>query len=336
MAISSWLAAERPHSPQTARHVEAVCRGFLCPSLGTSSDYQGWMRAAGLQPCYFADLTPQVARTWEICSQRVRRSGVRLLARCAGLNMRRFVDQFDSILEAYNTGAMRVRMLRGPELEEASLRGGSVSPPPLCSGERGANGTDAKPQAADHANFLDRRSASARMRCSPRRCAGSSRSCKGRAGLPACCCPLPARRSADWGSMRLLALQFAVIHSWFLLPSTRDRLTRFLPSPQYGCCFCVVTCCSLLLTIEAWQPVSGGLWQLHGLPHAAMMTAFLLTWAGLFYSLHLTGLGYQTGWTPWWAWVRGRDAATARRSRYAAPTASSAIPFISASWDWSG
>ena len=32
--------------------------------------------------------------------------------------------------------------------------------------------------------------------------------------------------------------------------------------------------------------------------------AFLASWVALFYSLSLTGLGYQTGWTPWWHWLR--------------------------------
>jgi protein-S-isoprenylcysteine O-methyltransferase Ste14 len=34
--------------------------------------------------------------------------------------------------------------------------------------------------------------------------------------------------------------------------------------------------------------------------------AVLLTWVGLIYRVSLTGLGWQTGLTPWWAWVRGR------------------------------
>jgi protein-S-isoprenylcysteine O-methyltransferase Ste14 len=33
---------------------------------------------------------------------------------------------------------------------------------------------------------------------------------------------------------------------------------------------------------------------------------FYASWVGLFYSLSLTGLGYQTGWTPWWHWLHGR------------------------------
>jgi protein-S-isoprenylcysteine O-methyltransferase Ste14 len=104
-----------------------------------------------------------------------------------------------------------------------------------------------------------------------------------------------------------LALQFAVIHSWLLLPRTRERLTRYLPSALYGCVFCVLTCLSLLITIEAWQHSPVVLWQLGGYGRLVVRVGFLLSWVALFYSLSLTGVGYQTGWTPWWAWVRGRS-----------------------------
>lgn len=104
----------------------------------------------------------------------------------------------------------------------------------------------------------------------------------------------------------VLAVQFSVIHSLFLLPATREYVTRRLPGPQYGCFFCTVTCLSLLVTIEAWQPSSVVFWHLQGMAAACVSVAFLLSCAALFYSLCLTGLGYQTGWTPWWAWLRGR------------------------------
>jgi protein-S-isoprenylcysteine O-methyltransferase Ste14 len=117
--------------------------------------------------------------------------------------------------------------------------------------------------------------------------------------------PLPFRPGLD----ALLALQFAVVHSFFLLPRTRERLKRYIPSPQYGCFFCVVTCTSLLLAIETWHPSGLAVWRLHGTARTVMTAAFLLTWGALFYSLSLTGLGYQTGWTPWWAWLRGRPLA---------------------------
>jgi methanethiol S-methyltransferase len=105
----------------------------------------------------------------------------------------------------------------------------------------------------------------------------------------------------------LLAIQFALIHSWLLWPRTRARLTRQVPSPLYGCFFCVLTCGSLLLTIEAWQRSPVVLWRFSGVAGLSVGVGFLLSWAALFYSLSLTGLGYQTGWTPWWAWLRGRS-----------------------------
>src|SRR5262249_9727231 len=104
----------------------------------------------------------------------------------------------------------------------------------------------------------------------------------------------------------LLAVQFAVPHSWLLLPGTRQRLQRLVPAPFYGCFFCSVTCLCLLATIELWQRQSAALWRLDGTPAALVRAVFLAFWPALIYSLSLTGLAYQTGWTPWWAWLRGR------------------------------
>jgi len=107
VAICAWLAAEKPHTASVAQQVEAVCRGFLCPSLGSASEYQRWMHDAGLETQRFLDFTPQVTRTWEICLDRVRRSRVQFLARAAGRKMTGFLNHFETILEAYRCGAMR-------------------------------------------------------------------------------------------------------------------------------------------------------------------------------------------------------------------------------------
>lgn len=104
----------------------------------------------------------------------------------------------------------------------------------------------------------------------------------------------------------LLALQFVIPHSWLLLPATRRHLEQWVPSAFYGCLFCVVTCICLLTTIECWQAREPAVWRLHGAADLLMRGAFLGCWPALFYSLSLTGLGYQTGWTPWLAWLRGR------------------------------
>ena len=104
----------------------------------------------------------------------------------------------------------------------------------------------------------------------------------------------------------LLAIIFAVPHSLLLLPSVRRWLTGCgIASAMYGCFYCVVTCIVLLITILCWQPSDLIVW---GWPRALrpwITAAFVCSWGLLLSSLHLTGLGYQTGWTPWWRWVRG-------------------------------
>ncbi|MFO0909839.1 MAG: NnrU family protein [Isosphaeraceae bacterium] len=105
----------------------------------------------------------------------------------------------------------------------------------------------------------------------------------------------------------LLALQFAVVHSVLLLPAVRSRLARWVPSALYGCLFCVATCVCLLTAMELWQPSPFALWRLQGAAAKGVDALFLLSWVALLYSLYLTGLGYQTGLTPFLAWARGRS-----------------------------
>ncbi len=111
---------------------------------------------------------------------------------------------------------------------------------------------------------------------------------------------------AHLGIDALLAIQFAVPHSVLLLPAVRRRLTRTIPAAFYGCFYCLVTCLSLLLMFAGWQPSAPVIWQTTGIGSMLISAAFFGSWLALFYSLHLTGLGYQTGWTPWWHWLRGR------------------------------
>jgi tocopherol O-methyltransferase len=106
VAICAWLAGETT-DPAHRQQVYDVCEGFLCPSLGTEHDYRQWMSEAGLQNPRVLDWTSSVAQTWEICRDRVRRMRIRWLARVLDINSVRFLDRFDTILEAYRSGAMR-------------------------------------------------------------------------------------------------------------------------------------------------------------------------------------------------------------------------------------
>jgi protein-S-isoprenylcysteine O-methyltransferase Ste14 len=109
-----------------------------------------------------------------------------------------------------------------------------------------------------------------------------------------------------WLVDSLLAVQFAVGHSWLLHPSTRKKLSKWIPGPAYGVFFCGATCLSLLLTIAFWRPIAGGPWNWTAEGFVVMRFAFFLSWVALFYSLYVSGIGYQTGWTTWWPWIRRR------------------------------
>lgn len=111
-----------------------------------------------------------------------------------------------------------------------------------------------------------------------------------------------------WCADTALALQFGLSHSLLLLPCIRSRLERFIPRPLYGCAFTAMTCLSLTLLILAWLPSGVVVYRLGGWADTAMRGAYVLSWGALIYTLGLTGYGWQTGWTPFWAWLRGQTA----------------------------
>jgi protein-S-isoprenylcysteine O-methyltransferase Ste14 len=102
------------------------------------------------------------------------------------------------------------------------------------------------------------------------------------------------------------ALLFAVPHSILLHPSPRKRITQWLPSPFYGLVFCIATCASLWLIFAVWHGSPVVVWQWPNRLRPLVEVGFFTSWLLLFYSLSLSGLGYQTGLVPWWRWVRGR------------------------------
>ncbi|HQU46928.1 MAG TPA: hypothetical protein PK867_29255, partial [Pirellulales bacterium] len=78
-----------------------------CPSLGTQENYEQWMRDAGLVVERSELWTERVMRTWEICAQRVRWTGVGLLGRLIDRDTDMFLRRFQTILAAYRSGAMQ-------------------------------------------------------------------------------------------------------------------------------------------------------------------------------------------------------------------------------------
>ncbi|MFG0261575.1 MAG: methyltransferase domain-containing protein [Novipirellula sp. JB048] len=107
MAICAWCEGEDSTRRGHREQVEEVCRRFICPSLATRQDYATWMQAAGLTVRHNLDWTARTAKTWEICKRRVARSGVRHLAKLLDRDQVAFIDGFDTLLNAYRSGAMQ-------------------------------------------------------------------------------------------------------------------------------------------------------------------------------------------------------------------------------------
>jgi hypothetical protein len=102
------------------------------------------------------------------------------------------------------------------------------------------------------------------------------------------------------------ALQFAIPHSVLLHPATRKWVTRRLRSEFYGLLFCFVTCASLWLLFAVWRGSRTIAWAWPESLRPLVTAGFVISWIATLYSLSLTGLGYQTGLTPWWHWIRRR------------------------------
>jgi protein-S-isoprenylcysteine O-methyltransferase Ste14 len=114
-----------------------------------------------------------------------------------------------------------------------------------------------------------------------------------------------SQRHGQWVVIDVgLAIFFAVSHSVMLYPPSRRKLQKWIPSAFYDSVFCVVTCLSLLLLFFAWRTSETVLWQASGWSQSLIRIGFYGSWGAMFYSLWLTGLGYQNGWTPFFYWLR--------------------------------
>lgn len=100
----------------------------------------------------------------------------------------------------------------------------------------------------------------------------------------------------------VLALQFVVPHSLLLHPRTRRTLKPWITSEFYGLFYCVATCLSLFIVFEYWQSSPVILWDARGWGRTFVLSGFYGSWLMLFFSLHISGAGYQTGWTQWLSW----------------------------------
>lgn len=102
LAVCSWLRGDGI-SPDNSL-IRDVCEAFLCPSLATAGDYLSWFAAAGLEHRAIEDLTEYVCPTWKVLAGRLRRMVA--FRPLVSRGIRRFVDGFPKIYEAFGSGVM--------------------------------------------------------------------------------------------------------------------------------------------------------------------------------------------------------------------------------------
>ncbi|MBN8525858.1 MAG: hypothetical protein J0M02_11030 [Planctomycetes bacterium] len=112
-----------------------------------------------------------------------------------------------------------------------------------------------------------------------------------------------------------LVAAFSVPHSILLLPRVRRWMAGFMPAQLSGAVFCWTSCLSLWALMLAWRPAGPELWRAEGQVLVAVLATAAAAWLLLGYSMLLSGFGWQTGMTPFLAWVRGRPDPARRFQR---------------------
>jgi tocopherol O-methyltransferase len=106
LALCAWLAGDDPTRPDYERVLGGVRRGMLCPSLGTMSDYLGWMRDAGFTDVSARDLTRRVEKTWDLSLELLGRLRISDIRDLLHQDSQKFLEAFGLMRRAYSEGIM--------------------------------------------------------------------------------------------------------------------------------------------------------------------------------------------------------------------------------------
>ncbi len=112
LGVCAWLRRDGPPECKGEEQLVAMIgEAMLSASLDGLSDYQRWMREAGLTVVAAEDITRYVERTWEQCARIAERPPIRYLLRFTSRSTQRFVNSFPLMKQAYAEGAMAFGLL---------------------------------------------------------------------------------------------------------------------------------------------------------------------------------------------------------------------------------
>jgi tocopherol O-methyltransferase len=110
LAMCSWLAGDRVETAEGAARLAELSRRLLCPSLATAREYTCWMQASGFRRVMYENITRQVERTWMHRMEAAERPEAYRLLEEAGEPVRRFVETFALMRQAFAEGIMAYGM----------------------------------------------------------------------------------------------------------------------------------------------------------------------------------------------------------------------------------
>jgi len=112
LAVCAWLRRDGPPESQAEEMLVAkIEEAMLTASLNSLSDYQRWMRKAGLAVVAAEDITCHVQRTWDQCVRIAGRPPIKYLLPFTSDATQRFVQSFPLMKRAYAVGAMGFGLL---------------------------------------------------------------------------------------------------------------------------------------------------------------------------------------------------------------------------------
>ena len=106
LAVCARLRRDGPLREHEQNLVNTIAEAMLSASLDSLSDYERWLRDAGLSVMTAEDITRHVEPTWSHCARIGDNPVVRFLLRFTSGPTQRFVRSFPLMKQAYAQGAM--------------------------------------------------------------------------------------------------------------------------------------------------------------------------------------------------------------------------------------
>ena len=96
--VAAWTGSMRDNL------IRNIAEAFLCPELWTAAEYAHQIESAGMRVVCAEELASEVARTWDLAAERIRKS--RWLLLILPGQYREFVGGVELMREAYRTGQL--------------------------------------------------------------------------------------------------------------------------------------------------------------------------------------------------------------------------------------